>query len=220
MEALAKEKMDNGKFSEAVSVLTEIIKNEAPSATIYNMRGVAYYNLNKNANALTDFDNAISLDTSDYRFFYNRGNVKRTLNRPESAVEDYNKAIQLETEEYELFLNRALSLMAANNLKASIEDFNRAEVLSKGKDDKVFFYRGKALMITEEFNKALDNFTKCIEVNPNNGEAFFGKALAKINLANGTADDETCIDIDRSIALGYIPARSLKGSYCKKSEKE
>ena len=215
MESLAREKMNAGKFAEAISVLSEIMEKESNNATYYNMRGVAYYNLKENSKALTDFDKAIEIQSDDYRFYYNRGNLKRTLNRPESAVEDYNIALELEKSEYEIFLNRALSLMAAHNLPAAIEDFNTADQLSKGKDSNVFFYRGKAYMITEEFNKALEDFTKCININSENGEAYYGRALAKINIANGNANEDTCKDIEKSKELGYQLADQLKETYCK-----
>ncbi|MBT28235.1 MAG: hypothetical protein CMO01_01150 [Thalassobius sp.] len=210
----AREKMQAGKFSEAVSVISELVEKGVEDPSLYNMRGVAYFNLKENSKALTDFDKAISMKADDYRFYYNRGNVKRTLNRPESAVEDYTKAIEFEQGEYEIYLNRALSLMAAHNLSESVEDFNIANQLSNGKDANVHFYRGKAYMVTEDFEKALSDFNDCIAITPENAEAYYGKALAKINLASGEADEETCGVIAKSIELGYQPAAQLQESYC------
>jgi|GEM_PF-1585728 len=213
LEQQAREKMEAGKFAEAVSLLNEIVNSTAANASIFNMRGAAYYNLNQNAKALTDFDQAISIDTTNYQFFYNRGNVKRTLNRPESAIKDYTKAIQLNSNEYEIYLNRALSYLATREIKASISDFNTAEELSKGTDASVFFYRGKLNVNIEAFEEALIDFNKSIELSPNNGEAYLGRAVARINI-DGKADEAICSDIEKSMQLGFIGARQFKKEYC------
>mgnify|MGYP001132207602 CR=1 FL=1 len=214
LEQEARERMKNGKFAEAVSLLDEIIKTTQASAEIYNMRGAAHYNLNKNAEALTDFDQAIRQDSSNYRFYYNRGNVKRTLNRPESAIKDYTSALQLESNQYEIYLNRALSYQAVRNNAAALQDFNQAELLSNGKDAKIYFYRGKLRMVLEDFEGALSDFKASLAIEPQNGEAYLGLALARINI-EGEANEESCQDIERSVQLGFLGAEQFKEEYCK-----
>lgn len=213
LEQQAREKMSNGKYAEAVSLLDEIINSTQASADIYNMRGVAYFNQSKNAKALTDFDQALSLSTSNYRFYYNRGNVKRVLNRPESAIEDYTEALKLESNQYDIYQNRALSYMAVRNNPAAIQDFDTAETLSNGSDGKVYFYRGKLKMIMEDFEGAVVDFESAVKIDKLNGEAYAGLALAKYNIA-GEPNEEICKDIERSIQLGFIGARQMRTEFC------
>jgi tetratricopeptide (TPR) repeat protein len=214
MEQQARERMQVGKFAEAVSLLNEIIKMTNAEAAIFNMRGAAFYNLNENAKALTDFDQAISMDSSNYQFYYNRGNVKRTLNRPESAIEDYTNALQIKNNEYEIYLNRALSFVALREVPAALNDFKQAENLCEGKDASIFFYRGKLNMNIEAFEEALIDFNKTIDIQPKNGEAYLGRALSKINL-EGKASEESCADIIKSEQFGFIGAAEFKEEYCK-----
>lgn len=45
----------------------------------YNNRGLAYYRLDKQEQALNDFKEALDIDPSDPNFYFNRGNAKRAI---------------------------------------------------------------------------------------------------------------------------------------------
>lgn len=208
-----REKLDKGKYREAVSLADESLKHNPSDHQVLNMRGVAYFLLGENSKALSSFTNAIALDSSNYKYFYNRANTKRKLRNHAGAVEDYSSAVALDSSQYEAYLNRALEQSALGKVSEAIPDFDKAEVLSKGSDKLVFLHRGRMKMLQENFEEAGSDFQKAIALDKDYGEAYYYLALSKAGVS-GEADDEICTLLRKANELGVEKSQTAIVEYC------
>ena len=60
--------------------------------------------------------------------------------------------------------------------------------------------------------QAIRDYDKAIELNKNNGDAYYSRGVSKINLHNY---QDACTDLKTAIELGNKPAIELAKSYCR-----
>ncbi len=209
----ARNRLDNGKFAEAISLLDAVILAQPTNTVALNMRGVANFNLDKNSRALEDFSAAIGQDASNYQYYYNRGNVKRKLRDKEGAIADYSQAIALDSTHYEIFLNRALVLLNNSQPQQALLDFKKALTLSNGEDFRVYHYRGEAYLRLENYGLAEKDFRKCLSLDGSVAAAHLGLATSLIAQAS-TDRKEICQHIEKAISLGLTSAAEMSVQYC------
>ncbi len=79
-----------------IASLTDVVMRNPNDPQAYNMRGAVFGQAGKHAEALADFNKAISLDPNYAPAYANRGLVYRQTNTLDLALADYNKAIALD----------------------------------------------------------------------------------------------------------------------------
>lgn len=62
-----------------------------------------------------------------------------------------------------------------------------------------------------EYGKAIEYFNKCIDMSPENGEAFNGRALSKYKSGNKSG---ACSDLQKAIGMGVSSAQQTYDSIC------
>ncbi|GAA4846702.1 tetratricopeptide repeat protein [Algivirga pacifica] len=208
----AKQKIDQGKYREAISIIEEIERHSANNHEALNVKGVAYFLMQEHSKALGTFSTAIEIDSTHSKYFENRANVKRHLKDNKGAIQDYTRAIALQGNNANAFLNRALCEINTGYTEEALADFNKAEQLSAGKDMKVFFYRAKLLMTQERFEEAIVDLDKAIDLAPNHADSFYYRAMAETG-ANGVSD-KVCELLRKANNLGSDAAASAMAEYC------
>lgn len=209
-----KARLDQGAFTEAISLFDEAIKVNKKNHDAFNARGVAHYLLEDHVEALNDFDKAIALHQGAYKYYYNRGNVKRKLNNPADAIADYTLALSIDSTVYEVYLNRGLGFLTLNRFMEALQDFDKAEETGGYQDKSVYIYRGKVHFRLEMYREALGDFRKVVNLDESFGEAWHSLALTQLIL-EGKATEETCMYLQKSVAGGFAAANELIDTYCK-----
>jgi tetratricopeptide (TPR) repeat protein len=102
----------------AVSLLSQIIKNDPTDAVAYLNRGSAYSAAGDLGAAISDFSVAIRLNPDLVEARYNRGTVLANMGRYESAIADFTETIRLKPDFALAYCNRGL----ANSLLARYDD--------------------------------------------------------------------------------------------------
>ncbi len=212
----AREKLNEKRYAEALSLLNKWIKKFGASenaADVYNMRGVAHLNLGKQAKALNDFNRAIAVDSTNYKYFYNMGNTKRIINLPDEAIADYTRALHLDSTRYEIYLNRALCHIQQRRLIAAITDLGQAIDYCSVADKYPFYYRGQTYLKLNQVENAIKDLQQSIALDVNFAEAHFTLALAIISNEK-VGSEQSCRHIKKAVALNYVPAQTLLAAYC------
>ncbi len=101
-------------------------------ASACNNRGVLkQYKLNDPQGALSDYNQAISLNPNFARAYYNRGNLKDDLNDLQGALADYNQAIFLNPKYANAYTNRGnLKATKLKDHRGALADFDQAIILN------------------------------------------------------------------------------------------
>ncbi len=208
----ARVKMDAGAFNEAVSLLDEIIKANPIDTEALNMRGVAYVNQKSFGKALSDFNAAIEQDAAQYKFFYNRGNVKRKLQQPLAAIEDYTAALSLDDTQYQVWFNRALTYASGDFPEEAARDFEKALANGGDKDYLVHYYQANFYLRAGNFERGIAAAENCIKVNPKYSAGYY--TLAQALIASDGSRDEACEHAVQAAKLGHELSVKMLNEYC------
>jgi tetratricopeptide (TPR) repeat protein len=89
---LGRELLDKRNYREAITELSEAIREKSDFALAYNARGFAYYMLRDYRQANSDLDEAIRLNPAYLNAFQNRSHARRALGDLKGSAADANQA--------------------------------------------------------------------------------------------------------------------------------
>ena len=155
------DEIDAGEYAKAIEVCTTYIKENPNDGKAYYNLGIAYYSLEDDESAITNFDKSIELDyTSSYVYAY-RGHSYYYLGNYKSAVTDLLKSIELD--EYNDFAYTGLgdAYYKLGDYNSAIENYTKSLEIN---DIYAYTYmaRGDAYYILEADNLALKDYVNAI----------------------------------------------------------
>lgn len=110
-------------------------------SVVYLYRGLAYLALKKQEQAISDFDNAIKLDSEYILAYYNRGAAHGQLDRFDQAISDYTQVIKFDSEHVaDAYFHRGSNYGKLNLFDQAISDFTQVIKLDP-KYAEAYFYR-------------------------------------------------------------------------------
>uniref|UniRef100_UPI00404A1306 tetratricopeptide repeat protein n=1 Tax=Flavobacterium sp. TaxID=239 RepID=UPI00404A1306 len=223
----------SGNFQEAISNYTELMEmmdEKSVRKTCFINRGLSYDRIKKYDLAITDFTEAIKLDSTDMASFIDRGLSLMHDGQLEKAKEDYNYVVvknnnngMMEAALYWL----ARINYAQGNFEEVIKNCDRYFTIN-AKDPELHFIRGTANDMLQNFEQSIIDYSKAIELNPNYVESFANRGTAKINLLTGNGNIQpskketksACEDLEKAKELGDKSVDDLIYVYCDKKEKK
>lgn len=158
----------------------ESIINNPADALLYFKRAKLHRKSGRIEAALSDYNEAIRLNSGYPSALYNRGNIYRDLKQYGNAIGDYTKAIEIERDFAEAYINRALCLEATGKIPEALIDYTIAIHLD-GNNALAFYNRGNAFFKVRSYEgyvAAIDDYSDAlfIESLP---QALHNRALAK-----------------------------------------
>lgn len=164
----AKQAMRDGDYEKALAEADKAVQSQPQQAEAYNLRGVAYQNLNQAEKAKKDFLTSIKLDSSSYKAFYNLGRIEIDENNHLEAIQYISRAIRLNASEADLFNNRGVAYQAIGQNDLAIEDFTEAIRVDSA---SVIAYsnRAKVFQSLARWNEAIADYTISVSLAPGNG---------------------------------------------------
>jgi tetratricopeptide (TPR) repeat protein len=203
------------KTQEAISLLNKAIDADADNVDAFNMRGVAYFERKEFGNALLDFEQAVKLDPTFYRPYYNRALMKTSLGDVQGALADYSDAIRLIPDTArqsgaDLYLNRGQLFAQQNQLQPAITDFTKAVELNP-KNALAWYNRGNLYFQQKQLPQAAADFQKAVTTDPSFGKAFYGLGLSQLLSEQKEAG---CLSLKQAQKLGYADAINAVKQYC------
>ena len=197
-------------FDEAIKAYTGAIDAKADYAYAYNDRASAKRAKNDYAGAIADYEKALSLNPSLVFIHNNLGSAYRLNKNYPKAIECYTKAMN-EKPEYLLALNnRGAAKLESGKLDDAKKDFE--EVLKKDpKNASAFNNLASVALKQKDYKKAKDMASKSIELNANNGPAYYNRGIARQMLRE---EDGSCADWKKASELGVSAAKSFMNTDC------
>ncbi len=103
-----------GEYEVAVEALTTAINRGNNSALVYSYRGLAYYNLEEYATAITDLKIATEIDDSTPEVFRTLGDANYALGNNEAALSAYTRYLELQSQPLDYVIEN-ISVINAQN---------------------------------------------------------------------------------------------------------
>jgi tetratricopeptide (TPR) repeat protein len=215
-----KESYLKSNYHDAIDILTVGIEKNPGYWVFYLYRGLAYEKNNQYDLAKRDLSTAIELgpkaekwyskmpEKDCAKIYLKRGNIYHKEKSYELAIADYYKALSLDPKLTNAYYCRAEARDQLNKLSAAVEDYSKVVELMSGilsgipDSDKwnVHFKRGSIYARLEDFDQAIDDFDRCIKINPGNENAYLYRASARLisscDLSKILEDYYSVINID------------------------
>ena len=141
------------------------------AAWAHNRRGEFLIDEGRDAEAVKDFQVAISLDPNCSLAIHNRAVTLAQQNETEAALRDFNRVIELNPGLAIAYRNRAELLASLGRLNEAVRDYGRA-INGLPHDAALYCARGSAWHRLGDLQQSLADLNQSIRIQPNNPDAF------------------------------------------------
>jgi tetratricopeptide (TPR) repeat protein len=182
-----------GDYLIAVTNYDEALRLNPRFINAYLNRGFTLMMMNNYERAVKDFDKAIGLDGKNAKAHLLLGQALGLL-KDKGALPALAKALRLDPNLIEVYFHRA-DLLLETNSEAALRDLDRAIALKP--DSVSYFRRGLAYAKLGNFQQAMDDYAKSIELNAGFVEVYFHRAelLLESNPEVALRDLDKVIDL-------------------------
>ena len=207
------------EFDWAVADYTVVIGLNSQDASAYITRGVAYVLLGECERAIEDIDRAISMSPDSDTYSEVRDHVVRLCG--DSA--EYDRAIADDPDAPENWHLRGLYYSEREEYGRAVDDYSVALMLGASGGDAAAIYsdRGLAWARLGDDERAMADFDRAIDANPNLAEAWYNRGLAwrrRGEHGNAVLDFTAAIEVRADYALAYY-GRSISHGVLGNGEK-
>lgn len=164
--------MKRGMYQEAHEKLSKAIELSPHSLNARMGRGIANFHLGKTQEALDDFTKGIERHERFADGWFCRGQVYEKLGDLDRAMADFSQAVQLDADNPRYLVERAQLHQTTGQPEKARADFEKlvelcAAAIAKNPNVAwVWNMRGVAYHELQQYEKALADFTKAIELQP------------------------------------------------------
>lgn len=194
---------DRKNYDKAIADLNMSL-NLKPSAASYNSRGKTYFDMNKPIEGLSDYNNALRLDSTLVEAWANRGAAYGQLGKLDSAMMDLSKALSLDSTHINALVNRGAALGAIGQKEEAIRDLSRVIEIDP-KHVNAIINRSLTYREMGKNDLSLADCDRYLAIKKDNPNVWIDRALLKRQL-NRCA--EAIPDFDEAIKLN-----SFNGAY-------
>ena len=99
---------ENGKFDEAIELLSQVITHDPRDLGALIHRGLFFKKKNNYIEALSDYDAVIKYETEIAQVYHNRANLRVMIKDLKGALEDFDEALSLDENLSKTYFNRGV----------------------------------------------------------------------------------------------------------------
>lgn len=193
-----------GRTSEALENYDLTIQINPKYENVYFNRASVYEELKKFDLSISDYLQAIQLNPNNYEYYFNLGTVYKKNNQTDYSIDSYKKTIEKNPQFSPAYNNLATALKQKENYTEALKNINEALKLDSNID--YLNNRGNIYRSMGNCNEAIKDYSQIIEKNKKYTNAYYGRALCKIelNLPDEAIEDFTTfleIEPDNSTVL-------------------
>ncbi len=181
----------------------------------YLWRGEVYRELQDTAKYIADINNAYQLDSISIDMLLIRADMYSKLREYEKSNRDYEKVLQLDDAQHVAYAGLGMNRFTQHNYKESVRLLSKALKLSPNYY-LVYNFRSIAYMFLEEYDSAIADFMKWIEVSENvTPDTYYLLASCyqeKGDYELAISNYEKAIDMNIGSSNCYVQWASLKQS--------
>jgi len=181
-----------------IDALSAAIRENPKEADNFYQRAIQYAQMEQYRNAVEDLDIAMKLDSTKPEFYTLQSDYYLALKRPEYTLESLENGIALFPDDTTTLLKLGEYYYYLKNFLKSHEYLNRLLLIDRF-NEKAYFTRGMNYLESEDTVKAIQNFTRATEYNPEYYDPYMMLGNVYTELHSELAIDyfKNAIDIDK-----------------------
>ena len=190
----------------ALVAFDEALRIDPTAWGAYNNRALLKYEQGRYADAIDDYNRAISAHPERALLYLNRAGAKLELKLFEASIADYNTAIHLAPEWAGAFARRGGARYKMGQYDLAIQDLSQAIELD-AQYAEGYLNRGAVREGNEELEEACMDYDMAIKLDPCLSQAYYGRGNVKSamgQLEEAIADYSTALSLDPNHAHSYI----------------
>ncbi|WP_414564889.1 MULTISPECIES: tetratricopeptide repeat protein [unclassified Anabaena] len=150
-----------GDYTEAIALLTELINRHPRNAVDYNNRGLIYFQSGALSKALCDYNTALQLNPKLASAYNNRANYYAACGELAAALADYEQAIDLNPSYVRARINRGITLRDLEQYEQAIETFEVALLFGQ-LEGHIWAERGRTYHLWGDWNCAIADYRRAL----------------------------------------------------------
>jgi len=168
-------KAQQGDYTEAIALLSQLIDRHPHRAIDYNNRGLVYFQGGQLEQALMDYNTALQLNPHLAAAYNNRANYYASCGLLEAAIANYDRAIELNPSYVRAWLNRAITLRDLELYDQAIENFDIALLLGQ-LQGHIYAERGRTYHLWGDWNCCVADYRRALTQLPQKSDSSFDPA--------------------------------------------
>lgn len=185
------------QYQKGIDYVNKALKADPAIAKAYYIKGSIYSESGDTTRAISSLETAVEQDNNYGDAFYDLGLIYAAKKNP-IAMEYYNSALRVDPANQLALYARAKLLQDLGKTDEAIAEYQSIAGKFKTCDNCYYNLGALYLEVKKEPKKALDYFTKALELNPNYAAAYFARGYAYSKLGDkesARADYKMCLKI-------------------------
>ncbi|GEM_PF-2495591 len=212
LKALVYEKLDEPQ--NALISINLALARDPEIAEYHYIKSRLELTLEKPKKALNSIDDALHLDSTQIDYYLLKAKANLSAGKQQQAIADVGLLISIMPDAPTLFLSGEI-YAEAGEWQLAIKAFNKC-IAMEPYNPVYFIARGDAYLKTEVFNFAEKDFSFVLDFEPNSGELYFKRAIARLGMKNR---EDACSDFNKAYNLNYVAADEYIKNYCRNYSK-
>ncbi len=188
---------EEGRYDQALQSFERCVAENPEKYEVYYNIGLVQYKMGDLDRAVQSFQKALDFNSNDSESHYNLGLIYIEKKHYTKAIDCFNNSVRIKPLDFNGYYNLGVVYSEMGDLEHACECINKALLLApenqyikdalaqlmgtineKTLDDPAKYYSiGLFLAEQSHFEEALDNFRKCLELDPNNIEAALAREI-------------------------------------------
>lgn len=161
LRSCALESAQQGDYTEAIALLSQLIYRHPQNAVDYNNRGLIYFQSGEAQKAIVDYNTAIQLDPTLASAYNNRANYHAACGELAVALADYDQALDLNPRHVRAWINRGITLRDLGQYDEAIENFEISLLFSQ-LEGHIWAERGRTYHLWGDWNCAIADYYRAL----------------------------------------------------------
>ena len=189
---------ERGEKEQALENLEKVlaINPNLPLALMLKGEILAYQNSPDFPGAIEAYSAALAVNPNDPDILNNRCGAYVATQQLELALADCDRGLQIQPNDASIYLIRGNIRLAQDNFEDAVQDYSRAIKINEQAgnvqlNQAAYSNRASALVNLGDFNSALNDVNKAIDIKPDAAEDYFKRGMVQVAMNNkedGAAD--------------------------------
>jgi len=174
--------MKKPSVKNALNIMERLKISQPKNKMVYLKLAELYVNSAKNEESLTNIEEVLKIDRNTPEAFFWRGYNFREMKMYDKAISNFQKAIELKPDYVDAYV--ILGLLYQDKKDPKAEEYFTSAIRINPKDTAALYDRGKYYQDMDSFQKAIDDYKKILDLDPNKRNPNFGIGYCLYKLKN------------------------------------
>ncbi|MEH2393377.1 MAG: tetratricopeptide repeat protein [Nostoc sp.] len=161
LRSCALKSAQQGDYTEAIALLSQLISRHPHNAVDYNNRGLIYFQSGETQKALSDYNTALKINPNLASAYNNRANYYAACGELAAALLDYDQAINFNPRHVRAWINRGITWRDLGQYEEAIENFEVALLLGQ-LEGHIWAERGRTYHLWGDWNCAIADYRRAL----------------------------------------------------------